>query len=162
MEEDGNELRRIRGAQVSRLNDDAIAAEDGPALPFPPRTLEAWLQLNATEKVADDIGRLAGGVEWSALALAAQRPSGEFVWAAISDAKSQLTRAAWGGVRLSDPIVAAALEAAGREEVIAKYSKVYRCSACLEADDLSALFEWGGALFIHLLTCPHFAKANDR
>lgn len=67
-----------------------------------------------------------------------------------------LTFESWGKLAIVNPVVAAALDAAEREELFGKVSGVFRCRACLDAGDLSARFDWGGALFIHLLGCSRF------
>lgn len=143
-----------------------IEAEERPALGTE-RTREEWDALFATEKAADMLGtRMPGGVEWSALALAepvATRfpPPKDLnqIVVALDDERSRLTRASWGTMRLSDPVIRAALDECKRAEtmrgVFPNYP--YACPGCVDVGRATSS-EWAGALFVHLITCPHFAQ----
>lgn len=151
---------------MSRFDDEMIAEEERPLLPFPPRTLEAWMQLNRGLDAADQIGSQAPAVvDWYAIACNTWSPPAvQFSHpnaAAIAFLEARDSMASWGTMKLSDPIVVAALDAAEREEQTKKLANTnLRCDACLSTGKLET-FEWAGALFIHLLTCPLFAKRVD-
>ncbi len=81
--------------------------------------------------------------------------------------EGRLTRAAWGTMELGHPIVVAALSEAETNERRRHELGVgwrYLCVHCCSADAIDSViapFPWAGALFVHLLTCPHFAKTVD-
>jgi hypothetical protein len=157
-----------------------IEAEERPAL-HPPRTAEEWRQEAATFAVAEQVGAgIPCGVDWSALALGeperivddgfieakvAFRPwfpppeDLNQIVAALDDERSRLTRASWGTMRLGDPVIRAALDECKRAEtmrgVFPNYP--YACPGCVDAGN-PAPYEWAGALFVHLITCHHFAE----
>lgn len=164
---------------MSELDRDMIDADDGIARQYGNAQSPAELaQMERVTDVVDRMATLARGVEWSALALEAPErtvgdafvefktstdaPRGNAVQFAHYQAmartmtEGRLTFESWGKLAIVNPVVAAALDAAEREEKLGKVSGVFRCEACLVAGDLGARFEWGGALFIHLLTCSRF------
>jgi hypothetical protein len=148
---------------MSRFDDEMIAEEERPLLPFPPRTLEAWMQLNRTLDAADQIGTQAPAVvDWYALADVPAESAVQFShYQAMARAlnEGQLTYESWGKLAIVNPVVKAALDAAEQEEQTKKLANTnLRCDACLSTGKLET-FEWAGALFIHLLTCQRFAKA---
>lgn len=145
---------------MSELDRDMIAADDGIARQYGnARSPGELADMERVVDAADRMATLARGVDWPALAMAADGGDVQFSdYQAMARTLNggRLTMAAWGKLALANPVVAAALDAAEREEAVGKVSGVFRCNACLDAGDLGARFEWGGALFIHLLTCSRF------
>lgn len=151
---------------MTRINDDDIAAEDGPSIGAP-RTREEWDQTFRALDEADRIPSLPSPPVLSMMrdlvgdCLAPVRvfhPSRDLP-AALDE--GQLTRAAWGDMNVGHPVVVAALGIAENAETLRHvHGALYRCDACLETGGLET-FPWAGALFVHLLTCPHFAKTVE-
>lgn len=140
---------------MSYADDEMIAAEEGPDL-GPPRTREDWDQLFAALDAAENAPTIPGPPQWvvdEARSFIASRD----LPVAMRESRAAFNFS-WGTMNVGDPIVAAALAAAEMSEQLHyKYGAAYRCDDCLGAGILSSTFDWAGALFIHFLTCPHFA-----
>ncbi len=76
--------------------------------------------------------------------------------AALDEAKATVHQ--WGSLNVLDPLVSAALAVAEiSERHHHEHSSPYQCDDC-EAAGERPTFRWAGALFVHFLTCPNFAK----